>query len=277
MKKKTIGVALGAGSTKGFAHIGVLQVLEENRIPIGCVTGCSIGSIIGAIYAVGSNLHMLEKYAAVMNMREFFDVANPKEGGLLHGEKLEELIRIFTHDKSFDQTNVPFACVATDANRGELVTLNEGKLHTAVRASMSIPGIFTPVHLDGRTLVDGGVLERVPCRLARQLGAELVIGVDVGYHGGLEDASSMNAYQQINRTLEIMGWEIAKGRLEEADVKIVPEVLFVKGRFSTDMAEACVAEGRRAAADALPEILKRMDLAGIPLLPGQNPEDAAQA
>ncbi len=274
---KKVGLALGAGSTKGFAHIGVLQVFEENGVPVDLIAGSSMGAIIGAIYAVGSDMYLLEKYACSLNLWGYFDLSNPLQGGLLHGERLRKLIRIFTHDKRFEETRIPFCCVSVDAKAGELCELDTGKLCESVRASMSIPGIFMPVELDGKTLVDGGVIERVPCRTLRVRGADVVIGVDVGYRGGVGQYSGTNAYAQINRALEIMQWENTKLRTREADILIAPEVLFVKGRFETSDAEAIVGEGRRAAENALPAIYELLEQNGIPravprkkLLPWQD-------
>ena len=256
---KKVGVALGAGSTKGFAHVGVLQVLTENQIPIDMVSGSSMGAIIGAIFAAGTDMYLLEKYALSMRLREQLDLGNPVKGGLIRGVRLEELIRIFSHDLSFGETKIPFCCVAVDIGSGELRVFEQGKIHQAVRASMSIPGVFTPVTIDGRVYVDGGVIERVPCRALRERGADIVIGVDVGYRGGQYDVTGMNAYQMINRSADIMQWEITKRREREADILLVPEVLFVHGHFQMDQARAVIEEGRRVATEALPEIRRLLE------------------
>ena len=253
--RKKLGLALGAGSTKGLAHIGVLQVLLENEIPLDMIAGCSMGAIIGSIFAAGSDIYMLEKYVLSMKMREHLDLGNPiGSGGLIRGGRLEELIRIFTHDKCFGETPIPFYCVAVDVASAELRVFDEGKIHRAVRASMSIPGVFTPVQINGRTYVDGGVIERVPCKALRERGADVVVGVDVGYRGGEYDVSGMNAYMLINRSVDIMQWEITKLRGGEEDVLLVPEVLYVKGHFQMDQAREVIAEGRRVATEALPRI-----------------------
>jgi len=251
---KKIGLALGAGSTKGFAHIGVLQTLEEAGIAVDMISGSSMGAIIGAIYSVGTDLDMLERFILSLNLRGYLDVQFPLSNGLLRGEKIEELIRLFTHGKTFMETKIPFCCVAVDAETGKLDVLEDGLLHEAVRASMSIPAIFEPKEFNGRTYIDGGVLERVPCKCLRDRGMDVVIGVDVGYHGDPVDVAGMNAYQLMNRTISIMQWEMTKFRCEEADVTLIPEVLFVKGRFQTDQAGDCMEEGRRAVQEALPKI-----------------------
>ena len=261
-----VGLALGAGSAKGFAHIGVLQVLEENHIPVDMISGSSMGAIIGSIYAVGTNLSLLRQFIRTINVRDYLDLSNPVSGGLVRGDRIEELIRVFTHNKDFGQTRIPFLCVAVDAEKGELVVLNEGKLHKSVRASMSIPGIFTPAEVDGHFYVDGGIIDRVPCRVLKEHGMDVVIGVDVGYRGGGFDLSVSNPYQQINHTLDIMQWEITKLRTIDADIVLIPHVReLVKGRISISGSDACVEEGRRVTREALPEILRILEEKGIPL------------
>ena len=255
MKKKTLGLALGAGSTKGFAHIGVLQVLREQKIPIDMIAGSSMGAIIGAIHAVGGDMYILQRYLHTISFRNYMDIANPFNGGLMRGNRLQELIKTFTHNKDFSQTEVPFVCVAVDVASGELVTFDSGKLHEAVRASMSMPAFFQPAHIDGKTYVDGGILDRVPVKALKERGMDYVIGVDVGYRGEEVDTGAMNAYQLTSQTINIMQWEISKLSQKQADVMIVPPVRqFVKSYFQMDMLDRSIEEGRRATEEALPEI-----------------------
>lgn len=251
---KKIGLALGAGSTKGFAHIGVLQALTENDIPIDMIAGCSMGAIIGACYAVGCDMYMLEKYVYTLDLRRYLDMRNPFTGGFIRGRSLQEILKVFTHNKTFAETNVPFCCVAVDAACGRLDVLEEGLLHEAVRASMSIPAIFEPYQLNGKTYIDGGVLNRVPVKALRDRGMDAVIGVDVGYHGGETDVSGMSAYQLMNHTIHIMQWQISRMWLEDAELMLTPEVRFMRGYFQMDKVRECVEEGRRVTIAALPEI-----------------------
>lgn len=260
-----VGVALGAGSTKGFAHIGVLQMLQEHHVPIDMISGSSIGAIIASIFAAGSNMYLLEKFALQMNMRDYLDIGRPRSGGLLRGNRIEELIRLFTHRMDFSDTRIPLYCAAVDAAEGELVMLHEGSVSRAARASMSIPGIFAPVEIDGHTYVDGGVIERIPCSVLRENGADVILAVDVGYCGGYYDVAGMNAYELINRSIDIMQWEITKLRKLDADVMLSPKVLFVHGHFDTKSAQAVIAEGRRVAEEALPSILETLEAHAIPL------------
>ncbi|MDD4311330.1 MAG: patatin-like phospholipase family protein [Eubacteriales bacterium] len=257
--RKKVGLALGAGSVKGFAHIGVLQELEKAGIQIDMISGSSMGAIIGGIYSVGTDLDLLEKFIKSIKLYEYLDVKMPLTGGLLKGERLEELIRVFTHNKTFDQTKIPFCCVVVDAEAGKLDVLEEGPLHESIRASMSMPGFFEPVQLGGKTYIDGGVLERVPCKTLRDHGMDVVIGVDVGYHGDRKDVSDFGAYSMLNHTISLMQWELTKYRREESDIMLVPEVLFVNGRFQIDQANATIEEGRRALKEALPAIRKLIE------------------
>jgi len=257
--RKKVGLALGAGSAKGFAHIGILQALDEAGIHIDMISGSSMGAIIGGIYSVGTDLYMLEKFIKSIKLYDYLDVRLPLAAGVLKGERLQELVRVFTHNKTFAETKTPFCCVAVDAETGKLDVLEEGPLHESIRASMSIPAFFEPVKLNGKTYIDGGVLERVPCKTLRDHGMDVVIGVDVGYHGDIKDVSDMGVYSLMNHTISIMQWELTKYRREEADIMLVPEVLFVHGRFQTDQAGVTIDEGRRSVIEALPMIRKLID------------------
>ncbi len=256
--KKKIGLALGAGSSKGFAHIGVLQVLEEAGVAVDMVSGCSMGAIIGGIYCAGTDLYLLERFIKSIQLYDYLDVNLPLTSGLLKGERMQDLVQTLTHNMTFEQAKIPFCCVAVDAETGKLDVLESGPMHESIRASMSIPAFFEPVQLNGKTYIDGGVLERVPCKTLRDHGMDVVIGVDVGYHGDFKDVSDMGPYQLMNHTINIMQWELTKYRREEADIMLEPEVLFVHGRFQVDQAGATIEEGRRAAAAALPAIKRRI-------------------
>ena len=267
---KTVGLALGSGSTKGIAHIGVIQVLEEYGVPIDIIAGSSAGAIIGAIYAVGTDLTMLGKFFACMSSREYMDMTLPRmgKGGLVKGDRLQELVRVFTHDKTFNQTRIPFLCMAVDVETGELITFREGKkLHECVRASMSIPGVFVPIRIDGRLCVDGGVLERVPCIPLKEAGADVVIGVDVGYRGEVQRIETPSVRNLLDNALDIMQWEITRLRIENADIMLCPNVRGMMKRFSTVRTDDCICEGRRVAEEAMPRILEVLEEKGIPLKP----------
>ena len=183
-KKKglKIGLALGGGSARGLAHIGVIQVLQAYGIPIDIIAGTSIGSLVGSLYAAGDSIENMEKAVLLLNKRKMLslmDFTIPRSG-LIRGNRIEKmLIDWGLEDKTFDELNIPFAAVATDIESGERVILHQGKVADAVRASISIPGIFIPVKYDDRYLVDGGVVDPVPVDLAKKMGADIIIAVSL--------------------------------------------------------------------------------------------------
>ncbi len=268
---KKVGLALGSGSVKGVAHIGVIQALEENGVPIDLVAGSSAGAIVGSIYSVGTDLSLLGRYFEAINSRDFMDMTVPRngKGGVVKGNRMQEMVRIFTHDKTFLETRIPFICMAVDVETGDLIAFQntDKKLHECVRASMSIPGIFTPVRMDGRLLVDGGVLERVPCIPLREAGADVVIGVDVGYRGGVKRIETPTARALADRSLDIMMWHITRIRQEAADVMLCPHVLDLMKWFSNKNTREGIEEGRRVAEEAMPRIFELLEQNEIPLKP----------
>ena len=178
---KKIGLALGGGAARGLSHIGVLKILEENKIYPDVITGTSIGALIGALYAGGASIKDIEQMAVGLNFKRLAllaDITLPVSG-LISGKRVISLIKSILGDLTFSQLNCEFACVATDIITGEQVVLREGSLVEAVRASISLPGIFTPVRIIDRHLVDGGLVNEVPVSVCREMGAEYVIGVNV--------------------------------------------------------------------------------------------------
>lgn len=222
-----IGLVLSGGGAKGLAHIGVLKMIEKYNIPIDYITGTSMGSIIGALYSIGYSADQIEKIAASMNWDEIFDGSTKRrlisieekdqEGkfvlevpvkkgmpviptGLISGQKLEmELANITWSVHSvndFSKLPIPFACIATDIETGKAVVLNKGYLPDAIRASMAIPSVFTAVEIDGHLLVDGGLVRNFPVSDAREMGADIIIGVDV--------QAPLYKKEQLNSMLKIM-------------------------------------------------------------------------
>ena len=178
---KKIGYALGGGAARGLAHIGVLKVLEEHNIFPDIITGTSIGALIGALYAGGIKIGDIEQFALRLDFKRLVllaDMTLPLSG-LIGGKRVISLLKSILADLTFSQLKYDFACVATDIKTGEQVVLREGSLIEAVRASISLPGIFTPVSIKGRYLVDGGLVNEVPVSVCREMGAEYVIGVNV--------------------------------------------------------------------------------------------------
>ena len=250
-----IGVALGGGAFRGLAHIGVLQVLEKYGVSPDIVVGTSMGAMVGGVYACGWDLNLLERFAYTLNEKELIDLVVPREG-FIEGKKIELLTRTLTGNRTFDQTVKRFAAVATDLYKGQRVLIQEGYLYQAIRASISIPGIFTPYKLNDRLLVDGGVVDRVPYTAAREMGADFVIGVDVGYHG--EEAPCSGIMGILLHTLEVMEWHIMEKTIDTADVSLSVPVAGINAA-SAAQAKECIAEGRACAERMMPEILDKIE------------------
>ena len=180
--KPSIGLALGSGSARGLAHLGVIRAIEDAGIKVECIAGTSMGALIGAIHAAGK-LDELEAAFLVFDWKKtasFFDVVLPKSG-LLDGARVSELVRAHIHADTIEALPILFAAVATDIVSGEEVAIRSGDVIEAVRASISVPGIFTPVRSNGRILVDGGITNPVPASVARAMGADIVIAVDLNH------------------------------------------------------------------------------------------------
>ncbi len=181
VKRVKVGLALGSGSARGFSHIGILRVLEEEGIPIDCIAGTSIGAIVGAVYAAAGTLQNYEEILDQFDWKKVAFLLDPlfPVSGLLGGKRLETLFESLLKKKNIEDFLLPFAAVAADVASGEEVVLTQGNAVTAIRASMSLPGIFTPVFFQDRFLIDGGVVSPVPVQAAGMLGADVVIAVNL--------------------------------------------------------------------------------------------------
>jgi NTE family protein len=181
LSRKTVGLVLGSGASRGWAHIGVIEALEAAKIPIDFIAGCSVGAYIGAIYASGS-LDSLKKFLLRMDGKKifsYFDVVFPRSGLLNGSRRVQELFSMHTDVQTFAELNIPLLMVATDLEQGEKVVIQSGNIIEALRATMSYPGLFAPVQVKGRWLVDGGLVDPVPVGVAQAMGAEVVIAVDL--------------------------------------------------------------------------------------------------
>ena len=179
--RKKVGLVLGSGSSRGWAHIGAIEALEEANIPIDFIVGCSVGSYVGALYASGS-IASLKDFVLRMNGKKvfsYFDVVFPRSGLLDGTRKVKELFSMHTEVEQFDDLRLPVSMVATDLKRGNKVVLNSGDIMEALRATMSIPGLFAPVWVKGRWLVDGALVDPVPVGVAKAMEADVVIAVDL--------------------------------------------------------------------------------------------------
>lgn len=247
MKK---GLVLGAGGARGMAHLGFLQVLEEENIKMDYVVGCSIGAVFGALWAAGLDLYRLERLLTYPGFtKRLFDVSVSREG-FVKGDKLLDAMRLLTKDLTFEELKIPFSVVATDIETGELVVLREGNVAQAVRASVSIPGVFKPYRHNGHLLVDGAVKNRLPIHIAKEMGAEQILAVDVKRGLNMKLSSAMDVMLQ---SLEILEEEVFRTHSMGADLLIQPEVGHI-GILQFDSAVEAIALGRKAAMTQSSEI-----------------------
>jgi NTE family protein len=289
-RKPRIGFALGAGSARGWAHIGVLRALDEAGVKPDLIAGCSIGAVVGAAYAA-ARLDQLEDWARSLDWKRMLKLMDfGLRGGLIKGRRVREVFREQFVERDFSELDVPFAAVATDFHSGQEIWLREGKVSTAVGASVAVPGLFQPVLHDERYLVDGSVVNPVPVSLCRAMGADIVLAVDIGsdligryvreddraptevssqgFVGRLmthytkpsePQAEPALARPSLLETLmgaiNIMQVRIARSRLagEPPDVLITPRLGHL-GLLDYHRADYAIAEGRDAVARMLPAI-----------------------
>ena len=252
-----VALVLGAGSARGLAHIGVLQVLKENSIDFDFIVGCSMGAMVACVYACGADLYMLDKMIENMNTRLLFDINVPRMG-FMAGNRITEFLDLVTKRKSFADLDFPVITVITDLVTGSKIVTSEGSVTEAVRAIISIPGVFVPLVKDGMVLVDGAVCDRLPIDVARDRGADLVIAVDVTYGAGRKTEFS-NAMDVIMTSLEIMGQHHFESVTADADVLIQPAVGHINPK-EFDRSREIVDLGRRAAEEKLTEIKNKLAL-----------------
>ncbi|MGM0502596.1 MAG: patatin-like phospholipase family protein [Bacillota bacterium] len=249
----TIGLALGAGSARGLAHIGVLQAFREQNIEIDYIAGTSVGSIIGGFYCAGVDLHMLERLATHLEWDHLTDITLPREG-LIAGNKMKEFFQMLTKQKKFSELETPFVAVATDIERGEEVVIDSGLVAEGLRASMSVPGVFVPYRLNDKLLVDGALLNRVPTSEVKELGADIVIGVDVTPKL-VKKRQVEGIFDVIINSIDIMQQELTQSKRLDADLLIVPKVENV-GATELSKAEECIKLGYQAAQEKIGQVKK---------------------
>ncbi|MFC4076436.1 patatin-like phospholipase family protein [Salinithrix halophila] len=242
-ERPRVGLALGSGGARGLAHIGVLKVLRAEGIPVDLVAGSSIGSLVGVMFANGVDLEMMEKLAIHLKRKHWLDLTVPRRG-FVTGAKVKEMVRLLTHGKNLEELPLPTAVVATDLVKGERVVFRSGPIDIAVRASISIPGIFEPVIHEGRTLVDGGVIDRIPITVVKEMGADVIIAVDVVPR--TTTAKIDHIFDVITQTLSVMEREILNQRLLGADVLIHPDLTEISPTAFTRV-EECIRRGEEAA------------------------------
>ncbi len=300
-KHKRVGLALGSGGARGWAHLGVLQALKEKNIQVECIAGTSMGSVVGAFLAAGRE-EVLRELALNLDwkhLRQFFWEISLSRSGLTDGKRLLEETRKMLGVREFRELDLPFRAVATDLNTGGEVVLSSGNLLEAVRASLSIPGVFSPVWIGKRLLVDGGLVNPVPVSVAREMGAQTVIAVDVSQGIVPEEKPGASKEKRVepsrgplvlpkpasgeergdaSRILDGFRAEIEKRigqlRAASADAASKPALVDVLVR-SVRIAEAQIARSRRQAEP--PDILIEPKVGGIGTLDLQRAKEAIEA
>jgi len=270
MAVKKVGLALGSGAARGLAHVGVLEVLQKENIPVDMIAGTSAGAAVGALYARGIDISQIKSLALDLSRKKLFPLVDPSlpKTGLIKGRKIKNLItQSIGGNIQFSDLKTPFACVATDIETGEEIVIDRGSVPEAIRASISIPGIFTPVEKDERYLVDGGLVNPVPVNILKRMGANLVIAVNVtpGVTGRTqqenkdraEDSREPNIIKVLMQSIHIATYSLVRASLEDADIVIEPEIAHL-GSAEFHHAEEFIRLGKLAAQEAMPEIKRKL-------------------
>ena len=262
-KNLKIGLALGGGAARGFAHVGVIAVLEEAGLRPQFVVGTSAGSLVAALYASGKTSAQLQQTALNMEEVAITDWMLPIIGrGMFRGDALARYVNELVASRLLENMVIPLGIVATDLGSGNAVLFQKGDTGTAVRASSAVPAVFVPVKINGREYVDGGLVSPVPVRFARQMGADVVIAVDIS--NPPEANTADGTLQILLQTFAIMGKSINQYELALADVVVRPSLVGLKSADFTSRQRAIDA-GRAAMLAALPAL--RAKLAGEGVLP----------
>lgn len=250
-REPVVALVLGGGGAKGFAHIGVIKVLESHGIRPKLVVGTSAGSFVGGLYASGLSPFALQQLALNLEESDVRDLTLSRQGFLL-GQKLQDYINSQVSQQPIQNFPIRFAAVATEADTGRKVVFTRGNAGQAIRASCSIPNVFVPVTIAGKVYVDGGLVSPIPIETARDLGADVVIAVDISARPSAGQTRS--AWALLDQTINIMGQQAINRELPLADVVIKPMVLGV-GTLELESKHRSLLEGERAAQAKLPAIL----------------------
>ena len=252
-----LGLALGGGFARGFAHLGVLRVLEENHIPVACIAGTSVGSILGAAYASGVPIDEMIRVCREIRFRDFARWQISRMG-LANNSRMRDLILRCFHALRFEDLRIPLAVVATDLVTGEPVVFTRGEIVDPIRASCAFPGLFEPITIGGRCLSDGGLSAPVPTKAAAALGARNVMGISVGFNSWT-GASPSNMFQVVSRAISIAQKHRSPSWEHFADVCLEPDVRDIEWD-DFDRADEAIAAGAAAARGVLPRLREMLNL-----------------
>jgi NTE family protein len=273
-EKRKIGIALSGGAARGLSHIGVIQVLEEIGVEINAVAGCSMGAIVGAVYCAGHDLKDIEKYIASTDWKNFlmFSMFSLSRSGLVNDKKVDDVLKKFLGDITFDDCKKQFCCVAADLITGKKVVLNSGSVRKAVRASIAVPGLFPPVSRDNWLLIDGGVIEPLPTEAIKTLDANYIIASSIVFEGNnpgkiskkpgksrSEISKKLSMQAIIDKSLNMVHAQMVKSYMNEAQIVIEPRIGDF-GFFDFAKGKEIIEAGRIAAVEKIPEIKKKLRL-----------------
>jgi NTE family protein len=247
-----VALVLGGGAARGFAHVGVIRVLEQEKIPIHLIVGTSVGSLIGGLYAADPSSANLEWLAYSIEKEDIFDYSVVySRMGPVQGDRLEKFVQTKAKGRNLEQLKIPFYPVATDLNTGQTWVFEKGSLARSIRASSAIPGIFQPVEINGRTYVDGGVTNNLPVDVARSRGADVIIAVNI--QKKIDHPQIGSLIDVILQSINIMGRELVLYKCRDVDVLIEPNVGDV-GMTDFSQKKRLMDAGMQAARQALPKI-----------------------
>lgn len=249
--RPVVALALGSGGERGFAHIGVIKALEENDINVDIVVGTSSGSVVGALYAGGYKSDELKQLALKLDQNQLNDFELTKRG-YIRGEQLQDFINRALKNRSIEQLNKPFVAIATQLGSGNAVAFNSGNTGMAVRASSSIPGVFHPVLIDGNEYVDGDLKKPIPVSVAREMGADIVIAVDISQQPK-DNPIPQDIIDTLTQSIRIMRQSILARELESAQIVIRPAIGQTP-EIDTANKLLLIKNGEDAAIAALPQI-----------------------
>ena len=255
-KRPRVGLALGGGMARGTAHIGVLRVLEKYNIPIDLIAGTSVGSLVGGAYAAGLNPDEIQDIATKIRWSDLGRVTVSRLG-FYSNARTEDYIKSRFPITEFEKLRIPFGAVAADIQSGKMVVFTEGSLPLAIRASCAMPIYYVPVPVNGRMLVDGGVVGHLPASVARIMGADVVIAIDVNsQHNPISQPTNM--FTIMSQSLSIMGRSTVSYLYQDADVVIIPKIGHIRADDLTRAAEM-IAEGEKATELHIPRIRKLVE------------------
>mgnify|MGYP001584505149 CR=1 FL=1 len=264
-RQKKVGLALGGGSAKGFSHIGVIKVLKENNIPIDYIAGTSIGALIGGTFAALNDINKIEEIALKTNWREILPLLDPSiVNGLLSGEKLTRFIESQIGKINFSELDIPFTAVATDLETGNAVHINDGSVSEAIRASLSLPLVFKPVKHNKITLSDGGLSEPVPVKALREMGAEIIIAVNLLTHYSSQNRKSFSGlgfYNIASDSISILNHHLANHNTKDADIVVLPEVYNFgwKSILTSKSTEEVIMSGEKAMSEKIEALKNKLN------------------